>query len=177
MLPGFMSRCAAILLVAACAAKQGPDGRLAYWGKFDYPTAPVETTAKGIRYDPSGLPISGALIDRLTDEVEACLERPVDRASFVVKVAADSSLSCSKDQEVLPVVAGSMCKGMAGTPDCPCKWRAAVLLPNILVTTPSMYLLKDAMVRFLTRSRDPWSDPALVLCVAPTTDPLGDGSR
>ena len=33
------------------------------------------TTPKGIPYDPSGLPINPALIDRLTDEVEACLTK------------------------------------------------------------------------------------------------------
>jgi hypothetical protein len=38
-----------------------------------YTVAPSLTTPKGIHYDPSGLAINPALIDRLTDEVEACL--------------------------------------------------------------------------------------------------------
>jgi len=128
--------------------------------------------------DPTGQAISPALVDRLTREVSECLKVSINTGSFVVKVPADWGLSCDKSQQVLSASApesGCAAKGLKN--ECACHWRAFVQCPNAIVTTPSLYLYKDALVRFVTGSQDPWSDPALAACVAPTTDPLsrGDG--
>lgn len=86
-------------------------------GTFNrYTVSLSKTTPGGIAYDPSGLPINPALIDRLVTEVSDCLSRaypgghlpgsvnqaalcrgdfalPINRGSFVVKVATDYTVT------------------------------------------------------------------------------------
>lgn len=133
----------------------------------------------GIRYDSSGQAFYGPLLDRLTDEVAECMLMSIDRSSFKVKVPADWAFSCDGTQQVLPIIAsqgGCLAKGQTPTPDCPCRFRAVVQCPNVIVSTPSLYLYKDALVRWLTGSRNPWADKNLVKCVEPTTAPLSMGA-
>ena len=99
-----------------------------YPHEFDqYTINADQTTPSGIKYDASGLFISGDLIDHLTDNVISCLTKafpdgklpdsvvsnsicygnsfhvPLDRTSFKVKIANDCVYSCSSpDEEVLP---------------------------------------------------------------------------
>lgn len=160
-------------------------------------------TPKGISYDPSGLPISPQLIDRLTDEVEACLQKNygtaplpqatasaaycvaqtkpvvIDRSSFVVKVVNDWLPSCDKSQQLLPnLVNPTSClaKGLTPIADCPCRWRAGIKCSNILIVTPSFYLYKDVLIRFSATCMDPWNDPVLSVCATPSTAPNSDGT-
>lgn len=135
-----------------------------------YPLGSLRLTSAGIRHDGG----DGATIDRLTQEVGDCLKVSIDRSSFVVKVPADTGMSCDGKQQELSAIApmsGCDAKGLAG--GCPCHWRALVQCPNVIVATPSLYLFKDALVRFVTGSTNPWADPVLAKCAAPTTDPLG----
>lgn len=150
------------------------------YGAFDhYDVRPTDITAKGIMFDPSGMPIAPALIDRLTDEVEACLSISIIRTSFVVKVANDWIINCDGTQQLLPVLAGSagcIAKGLTPSEQCPCRWRAGIECPNAIVTTPSFYLYKDALTRFVTGNMDPWASPELAVCASPSTTPLSDGT-
>ncbi len=166
------------------------------YGAFDrYDVHPTSVTAGGIGYDPSGLPIAPELIDRLTGEVEKCLASveadagvaracmqyagTIDRKSFVVKIANDWVLSCDGSQQLLPVLAGSagcIAKGLTPSEQCPCRWRAGIECPNQIITTPSFYLYKDALTRFVTGCADPWAYPSLATCVSPSTTPLSDGT-
>ena len=180
------------------------------WGysfeEFDhYVFTPGFTTKEGIAYDPSEQNISPDLIDRLTNEVEDCLNSSfpnhtipsdvatkslcptntlpssINRSSFVVKVANDWVLNCDKTQQVLPnpvIAGGSGCiaKGQNDIP-CPCRWRAGIKCPNQLVVTPSFYLYKDVLIRFITSCSNPWGSQEFSLCATPTTDPLSDGSK
>lgn len=167
-----------------------------------YSVGATQTTPDGIRFDASGLATSATLIDRLTNEVERCLflkfpERlsdvaaaqagcsgdarfhTIDRHSFVVKVAGDWRLTCDGQQQVLPVVApsaGCAAKGQHTTPECPCSYRAGIKCPNILVVTPSLYIYKDVLIRFLYDCVDPWANADLATCATPSTQPLSDGS-
>lgn len=153
------------------------------WGyNVDAPPYKVEcvSTPKGVCFDPSGQAISAGLVDRLTDEVEACVGKTIDRGSFRVKIANDWHLSCDGAQQVLPAAGagdlGCEAKGLTPTAACPCLWRAYLQGDGVIVATPSMYLFKDALTRFVTGSRNPWADPKLVACVQPTTAPLSNGS-
>jgi hypothetical protein len=60
------------LLLVGCAAPYCKQ-LFPYNTQTSYSVSATLTTPKGIHYDPSGLPIRAALIDRLTDEVEKCL--------------------------------------------------------------------------------------------------------
>ncbi len=179
----------AILLLAALVASCGlfysgnqhPEHAFGYnLTSPPYQVAADRVSPKGLHFDPSGQAISGALLDRLTDEVGECLGKSIDRAAFVVKVPSDWGLSCDKTQQVLPATGagsgGCVAKGLTPSEECPCKWRAYIQPPNVIVATPSLYLFKDALTRFETGSMNPWADPKLAKCVAPSTDPLSNGS-
>lgn len=144
-----------------------------------YDVRPTQTTPRGIRYDDTGQHISPALIDRLVDEVQPCATKPIDRSSFIVKIAV-CGLSCDGSQQLLPDDApnsGCDAKGLPNTPGCPCRWRARIAWPNVIVSCPSLYLMKDALTRFVSGSQNPWADPALSRCVQPTTAPLSKGTE
>lgn len=182
------------------------------WGYSDgefsrYSAKVFDKTPEGIAYDPSGLPISPELIDRLTNEVNLCLtsmsptgqlpsdamsgsrcfqgktfQLPINRKSFIVKIANDWVLSCDGTQQLLPDPvkagpAGCVAKGQTPDAQCPCRWRAGIRCPNVIVVTPSFYLYKDALIRFVTGCQNPWASQALSQCASPSTTPLSDGSN
>jgi hypothetical protein len=129
-------------------------------GAFDrYTLDSLTSTPGGVTYDPSGQAVDPLLMDEYVDQVEVCLGRPVDRSSFVVKVAADWHLGCSGN-ELLPVPApaiGCEEKGVTPTATCPCEWRAGIECPSTLVVTPNLLLLKDVLIRWTTGTDDPWT--------------------
>lgn len=132
-------------------------------------------TLKGVAFDSSQTRVPAELIDRLVDETENCIGRKINRASFKVKIADDWELNCDKTQQTLPIVVnstGCIDKGQDPTITCPCKFRAGIKCPNIIVTTPSMYLFKDMLIRFVVSVSNPWIDDALSICAQPSTDPL-----
>jgi hypothetical protein len=162
-------------------------------------------TSQGTSFDPSNQNISPELIDRLTNEVSYCLENtfpnhtisddiagkafcknkniplPIDKSSFVVKIPNDWILSCDKSEEVLPtpVIAGEggcIAKGLTPDVSCPCRWRAGMICPNILITTPNFYIYKDVLVRFLTGCQDAWAVPQFANCITPSTTSLSVGN-
>lgn len=171
----------AVALVLAAGCQPGKLCTPASYGyvttnDVSYAVATDHVSPSGIHYDPSGQKIAGELLDRLTDEVAACLGRPIDRASFRVKIPSEWTLSCDAQQQLLPSGApgeGCDAKGLQGA--CPCRWRAIVQCPDVIVTTPSLYLYKDALVRLVVPSADPWSSPALAKCASPSTGPLDVG--
>jgi hypothetical protein len=157
-------------------------------GTFDaYSIGALERTPGGVMYDASGTGVSAATVDQITDKVETCL-RPlagtsppgafcegrivpasIDRSSFRLKIAADSVIGCS-GQEVLPVVApssGCEAKGETPTAACPCRWRAGIRCPNILIVTPNFVEYRDVLIRFVTGCADPWANPELSVCASP----------
>lgn len=176
-----MRAAALLLLLAGCAPSS--ECLRVKWGYMvahdqQYPTSPTETTPGGIRFDDSGQAVSGELLDRLTNEVSECLHMSIDRSGFVVKVPADWQPSCDGSQQVLTAIApqsGCDAKGMSYDPQCPCRWRAVIQCPNVIVATPSLYLYKDALTRWVTGSPNPWADPALAKCASPSTAPLSTG--
>lgn len=119
----------------------------------------IDTTSNA---DPEALAIG---VDVLSLEVEDCFRTPLDRTAFRVLVPADWLVSC-EGNEVLPFrVPDRMCKGEQATDACPCRYRALLQEPDLVITTPNLALFKDALVRLLTGSVNPWADPRLVRCV------------
>jgi len=176
------------------------------YGEFDsYNVNATKITTEGILFDPSDQNISPQLIDRLTNEVNNCLMNtfpnkslpndiittsyckqiklplPIDKTSFVVKIANDWVFSCDKTQQLLPTPVkaggeGCISKGLTPNENCPCRWRAGIKCPNILITPPSFYLYKDILIRFITKCANPWNSAELAFCATPSTTPLSNGS-
>lgn len=147
-------------------------------GDRQYATSPTETSPGGIRFDDSGQAVAGELLDRLTNEVSECLHMSIDRSGFVVKVPADWQPSCDGSQQLLSAGApdaGCLAKGQEPVAGCPCRWRAVIQCPNVIVATPSLYLYKDALTRWVTGSANPWASPELAKCAMPSTAPLLGG--
>lgn len=199
------------MVILNCSNEQCLESKLGYSNcEFDqYEVNSNFKTSEGILYDPSGLSISPDLIDRLTNEVNVCLYElydnkllsediitnsfctnlsinktiplPIDKSSFIVKIANDWVISCDGLQQLLPTpikYGGSSCisKGLIPTAECPCRWRAGFKCPNVIITTPSFYLFKDVLIRFVTGCQGPWETVELSKCASPTTTPLSDGS-
>jgi len=141
-------------------------------GQVNYDVTADHLTAKGVAFDPSGQNIDPAILDKLVDNVENCLGQPIDRSSFRVKFPANWHFSVDQSQEELPSAAsdsGCLAKGLNGPGTC--YWRAIVGCDNTIITTPSMYLFPDALIR-LTTGRNPWTDTSLTKCASPGTAPL-----
>lgn len=163
-------------------------------------------TPKNVWVDMSGLPVNLNKIDRVIDEVEACLRGfdtadgknyivpqsdaagcrtatftlPICRGCLIVKVANDWHLSetmfAGSYQQLLPSFAGYGDCGKDLAPGI-CFWRAGIQDNYTIVTTPSFYVFKDPLVRLTTGCDKPWSNAALTVCMTPTTHPLDDGSE
>ena len=100
---------------------------------------------------------------------------PIDRGCLAVKIPNDWQISCDGTQQVLPisstvyVAPDELCeaKGLTVTPECPCRWRAGIQDDYILVSTPSLYVFKDPLIRMITGCNNPWGHPALSQCASP----------
>lgn len=168
-----------------------------------FPAKPAWVTPKNVAVDPSSLPINPGRVDRLVDEVEACLMAtfpggdlppdvvvaggcraphvplPFPRSCMTIKVIRNWFLStyefAGSKQQLIPgwVATGCTEKGL---PPGPCYRRSGIINGDTIVVTPSLYLLKDSLVELYAGCTSPWSSPPLAACVTPTTGPLDDGS-
>jgi hypothetical protein len=144
---------------------------------------PSEITPFGILYNDYNQHINVNTIDKVVNNLQQCLGYIIDRSKFVILFPTNWTLNCNKSQQILPIIGignssnnnNSNCheKELCGN-NVTCHYRAVVAQPNVIVTTPSMYLLKDALTRFITGSTHPWSDPLVVNseCLTPDTGPL-----
>ncbi len=194
---------ALVILVAACTPSSLPLRDFAYYyqPQTAYAITPSTVTPKGVRVDAGG-PINLARIDRLFDEVEACLTKafpggvlppetkaltssvcvgssfplPIAREKFTVKIARDWVWDTTKTQQLLSVVdPGNGCLAKNQKP--PCYWRAMVVDPLKLVTTPNMIELKDVIVRTSTGCLNPWAYAPMAACAMPSTKGTDDGTE
>ena len=166
-----MTRAAIILSALWLACTPAPWGQRYGYYLDTYPSYPFQrtmVTPGGVEVDLSGQAVSIDAIDASVREVEECLGKSIDRRAFRVKVPADWRKNCDGTQEVLPFqTPDRFCKGEAATPDCPCRYRALLQEPNIVIATPNLLLFKDALVRLITGSTNPWSSPTLSVCATP----------
>ena len=169
----------------------------------DFPFHVSGYTPKNIAVDFGGQPINPARVDRIVDEVEACAAKlapggilppevvlqgacrearvtlPFPRSCMAIKVITNSFVSetqfAGSKHQMIPGWVSMDCteKGM---PSGPCYRRSGIINSDTIVTTPSMYLLKDSLVKLYMHCETPWSSPALTKCMTPTTLPLDDGS-
>lgn len=106
----------------------------------------------------------------------------------LIVVVESWELSCDKRQQLLLVDApdsGCRAKGREPTPECPCRWRSGFRegenwlgMGNgelLFVVTPSLYMLSDAFVRYITGCRNPWVVERIRKCASPKVPMLPDG--
>lgn len=134
----------------------------------NYPLANVVTSPGGVRYDSEvGDLLDVQQLDFLTDSLETCLERSIDRSTFIVKIPADWTYNCDGTEEVLPFVSvvDRSCKGKDATVECPCRYRAVLQEPNVVVVTPNLKLYRDALTRLLLNTSNTWDNPEISPCL------------
>lgn len=158
----------ATLLFTACT-QAAWEQRFGYYldRSPSYSINPVASPG-GVRYDNEvGDLLDVQQLDFLTDQLEACLERSIDRNSFVVKIPDDWSYSCDGTEEVLPFVSvfDKSCKGKTATEECPCRYRAVLQEPNVVVTTPNLKLYRDALSRLILNTAVTWDNPEIASCL------------
>lgn len=169
----------------------------------DFPFKLSGTTPKNIAVDVGGQPINPRRIDRIVDEVETCIAQlapggvlppevvlaaacresrvtlPFPRSCMAIKVINNWFLSdyefAGSKQQLIPGWVSMDCTEK-GLPNGPCYRRSGIINNDTIVTTPSMYLLKDSLVKLYVNCPLPWSSPALTACMTPTTGALDDGS-
>lgn len=157
-----------LALISACTP---PPFEMFYGYHLDrspsYTINPVVSPG-GVRYDNEvGELLDVPRLDFLTDQLEACLERSIDRSSFVVKIPNDWTYSCDGTEEVLPFVSivDRTCKGKTATEECPCRYRAVLQEPNVVVVTPNLKLYRDALARLILNTSVTWDDPEISPCL------------
>jgi hypothetical protein len=171
---GFVTKLSSIAAILLCACNECHGEHWGYpisGGTKQYEVHVSESS-------PAGIPIDGdvdpVLLDKLTTYVEECLNQPIDRRSFVVKIPTNWHKSCDGSQQVLDSEApqsGCAAKGLEPNPECPCRWRALIQCPNVIVSTPNLYIYQDALIRFVTGSTNPWADERLAKCAQPIVQP------
>jgi hypothetical protein len=153
---------------------------LALVGCSSVPLAtPTLVTPKGIRVDSCGQDIRLDIIDRQTDEFEACMRETsgnqkftVARESIIIKTPDDWVYSCDKSQQLLNIKAGDagcIAKGLTPTEECPCRYRVR-LYSNVIFVTPSLYMLKDGLFQAVIGG-SPWFTE-YAKCVVPSVPKL-----
>ncbi len=196
---------ALILLAASLEAACSPpcpdcEHRL-YADQTAYGIEPMAMTDKAIAVDDSGQQIPLAVIDRLVDEVEACLigkfgpeprlsadfmrsndcdrgtfTLPIRRECLTVKIPDDWVYSTDGKRMLLNALApdeGCLAKGLKPDKKHPCRWQAGIQGSNAIVVPPSLYNFKDPLLRIVTRCNNIWFDPGgLTDCARPTVPPL-----
>jgi hypothetical protein len=155
-------------MIAACAPAPW-EQRYGYYldRSPDYVVNPVVTLG-GVRYDNEvGDLLDVQQLDFHTDQLEACLERSIDRSSFVVKIPSDWTYSCDGTEEVLSFVSivDRTCKGKTATETCPCRYRAVLQEPNIVIVTPNLKLYRDALARLILNTSITWDNPEISTCL------------
>jgi hypothetical protein len=143
-------------------------------------------TAKGIlvvRADSVVTPTFLQEIDRLTDQVDACLQtkgfKPIKRNWFGVFVPADWYVSTCSGEQLIPSTPPCQgcydknlpipkeCCGLAKpTTTCPCVCNCRAVAQGFwLITTPNLKLFKAEMCRISTGVNSCWGRPDLVPCL------------
>lgn len=179
-----------VLLVSACI--NSPCDNTISQDTFNYTINPTRTTPKGMRVDDSEHNISLELVDAIIDEAERCLleafptnilsldywsparcreptvNLPIDRSSIILKIPKEYKLSEIDGQQLLMDEAPAescTAKGLDGQRGC--YWRCGIQNFCTIVTTPSLYMMKDPLIRIVTRCEGVWFNEKLAHCTSP----------
>jgi len=127
----------------------------------------IDSEIDGIDLDEIDLRIVDVLyclkdLNREAKSLRTCVD------CITVKIPKNITWSCDGKQQLLPTEApqeSCNAKGFAADPNCPCKWRALIQTPAVIVVTPNLALFKDAFLRYITGEYNPWPTSELVECM------------
>lgn len=129
------------------------------WG-FSYNVEPNIVTEYGIKVDTSKRVYPDkvfSLMDRMTQEVESCLNKKVDKQCLRVKIPRSWFTSEYTGHQLLKDKAPmDACIQKDLDPDKGCYWRAGLQDGYKVITTPNLYLYKDPLVKFVTGEEEVW---------------------
>jgi len=171
------------------------------WG-FDYDVNPTYKTPYGIKVDTTNQALHqnfNSMLDKITQEVEACLaERfpnnslksvyaqaycnsgheftpKANKKCLEVKVPDDWLWSRNKEQQFINNRAGDkgcLDKGFSqeSIDKYGCYWRVGLQDGYKIITPPNLYLYKDALVKYITGCDNVWYSE-LAVCASPGFEP------
>jgi hypothetical protein len=185
------------LLALSCARTRAERTALAYSGDFPTSYGTLRTTPGGVRYhaqqslDESRLDFvvqstAACFRELFPDGTGECgrLEYP-DMLRTVV-VIGPWEMACSGRYQVLKVDAPGGCSAKRPPGECsdltkhPCRWRSGVRegasdwarfwgaeSEPLMIATPSLYMLSDALARYISGCRNPWVTEQVIQCARP----------
>ena len=163
---------------------------------YDYKFKPNMTTEAGYKVDTSGQKIDISTIDTRVEATLSCLDN-VDFGKIEgaycyqtikypavciedclkIKITKAWDWSCDGKYQLLrksAPIEGCLQKGFEEDPDCPCRWRAGIQNPGIVVVPPDMALFEGTIVQWITGCINPWGDVQLKEC---TKNPIKSIAR
>lgn len=163
-----------------------PCGNTASPEFYDYKFKPTYTTEAGYKVDTSGQDIDISTIDaRVAATVECMNNVDFDRVEgaycyetvkypaicikdcLKVKITKKWDWSYDGKYQLLrkdAPIEGCIQKGFEEDPDCPCRWRAGIQDPGIVVVPPDMALFEGTLVQWAAGCINPWGDKQLREC-------------
>lgn len=188
----------AVIFIVGCSTSREGYVERAYPGNFPETYSSTKRTPGGVRYNGEA---DEKKLDFVVDSTFQCfreqfpsgklpssekrsgycqtesLEYP--RKSEFVVVVAESALNCTQKEQVLTVEAprsGCIAKGRVPTEECPCRWRSGFREARdgtlLFITTPSMFMLSDALARYVSSCQNPWVTEQVIVCARPRVTPL-----
>ncbi len=153
-----------LLYPVGCSDK--PDYKCRCARITNYEVSSTTITPDGIEVDASGLDpdvvIDLDFLDEETSTLEWCLDVPINRAGFVVKIAPDWHTSSCSGNQVFPCnIPPSQCSGT--NPNCPCACGGAVQPSNIIVVTPNLATYRHELIHLVANTAD-HNDPRFAHC-------------
>lgn len=138
-----------------------------YLALKNYPLSFTQSTLSGIQVDSTGQIVDLNKIDRLTSELEQCLNILIKRSCLYVKIPNDWFYSSCTGEELLDIPAPpNLCQEKSlDIQKCSCYWRVAIQNDNTIITPPGFKLYKAELARMVTGINDIWHSKEIVECL------------
>jgi hypothetical protein len=168
----------ALLLICSCSEYQ----QLGY--DNNYLNVTQYEIYKPNLYTAGGIPIYSnseidlELIDIIIEDIEDCLNIPLNRELFMVYIPDDWYISSCSEEQLFPCTiveankpylnGRNICevtKGLKVTEECPCHCRATIQDENIIVTAPNLKIFPQELVRMITGENNPYIEEWTRICI------------
>lgn len=115
----------------------------------------IKTTKSGIKVDTSNQEVDLDKIDRLTEDLEKCLQgfgyKAVKRCGFNIKIAPDWRQQDCAGGQLFPCLDSSFAHGCQNE-KCACGCYGVIQYPSSIITTPDLKSYKHELIHLVTFS-------------------------